>query len=70
MANGLCVTCDKSIWCPIWTEMKCLAQKKRVYDYAEITSCKDYKKRSKDFKDRKCQCEDCLKHDMLEEFDA
>ena len=65
MNKGLCYTCVNSVRCPTWAEWKCLAQKRRVYEYAEMTSCADFKKRGKDFKDRKCQCEDCLKNDSL-----
>ena len=70
MNKCLCATCNNSIFCPTWAEWKCLAQKRRVYEYAEMTECKDFKKRPADFKERKCQCEDCLRNDILAGEDA
>ena len=60
-SQGLCSTCDKSIWCPTWAEMKCKHFERRIYGYAKLTDCKFYKKRGKNFKEPPCQCEDCLK---------
>lgn len=61
--NTLCSTCVYSIWCPTWCEWKCKVTERRIYD--PIIQCSDYKKRNKDFKDPKCQCEDCLGNDDL-----
>lgn len=69
MANGLCSTCTKSVRCPTWAEWKCLELKKRIYNADKLTDCKFYKKRGKDFKEGKCQCEDCLNNDLLVEVE-
>ena len=63
MASGLCPSCVNSVWCPTWTEWKCKAKSKRIYSV--VTKCGSYKKRDKDFKEPKCQCEDCLKNEIL-----
>ena len=65
--KNLCLTCEKSVWCSTWTEVKCTHFKKRIYNHAELTTCVGYKKRSKNFVESKCQCEDCLKNDVLVE---
>ena len=67
--NYLCPKCVNSVRCETWGEWKCLAQKKRIYGYKKLTDqaqCKFYKKRGKDFKEPKCQCEDCLKNPLVE----
>ena len=56
----LCLTCTHKITCGVWAEKKCLALKTRIY--SEIETCKHYKKRDKNFKESKCQCDDCLKN--------
>lgn len=61
----LCDTCAESIFCPTWAEVKCKALKKRIYGYKKMTKCKFYKQRPKNFKEARCQCEDCLKNDLL-----
>ena len=66
----LCATCTMSIWCPTWTEWKCKAKEKRIYNYKAVTSCDDYKKRDKNFKEPKCQCKDCLENDILFEEES
>ena len=66
----ICSTCTESLWCPTWAEVKCKALLKRVHGYKKMTDpaqCKYYKKRGKDFKEPKCQCEDCLKNHLLVE---
>lgn len=68
MANeGLCPNCTHSVWCPTWAEYKCLEKEIRFtqYGFEQPTTCSDYKKRDKSFKERKCQCEDCLKNEAL-----
>ena len=65
MTSGLCPSCDNSIWCPTWDEWKCKVKERRIYDYKTLTKCKSYKKRDKNFKEPKCQCEDCLKNELL-----
>lgn len=67
MAEFLCPSCVNSIFCDTWGEWKCLVKERRIYVYAGMTTCKDYKKRGKDFKKRKCQCEDCLRNELLVE---
>jgi hypothetical protein len=62
MAEGLCPNCINSIRCDVWGEWKCIMKERRIYDYAEMISCDSYKKRpAMGFKERKCQCEDCLR---------
>ena len=63
----LCPNCTYSRWCPTWAEWKCLAKERRIYEYAEMTECEDFKKRGVGFKEARCQCEDCLKNEMLDE---
>ena len=63
--EGLCPTCESAIWCSTWGEVKCKVHERRIYGYKTLTDCKLYKKRDKAFKEPKCQCEDCLKNDLL-----
>lgn len=65
MSEGLCPTCVNSIRCETWAEWKCKKLERRIYGYAKLTDCKFYKKRDKNFKEPKCQCEDCLKNPLL-----
>lgn len=65
MSEGLCPNCVEAIWCPTWAEVKCKKLKRRIYGYAKLTDCMFYKKRGKDFKEPKCQCEDCLSNELL-----
>lgn len=62
-----CPTCTQSIFCPTWSEVKCKAFERRVYNYDKLTECVFYKKRGKDFKEPRCRCEDCLKNESLHE---
>lgn len=66
----LCASCSSSIWCPTWAEYKCKLKERRIY-YGMLFSkhCPDYKKRDKNFKESKCQCDDCLKNEDLWEED-
>jgi hypothetical protein len=63
----LCSTCVNSIRCKTWAEWKCLKKEIRFsqYGFKQPIKCSDYKKRGKDFKEPKCQCEDCLKNETL-----
>jgi hypothetical protein len=61
----LCKSCISCVWCPTWGEKKCKELKTRIY--SKITTCKHYKKRDKNFKEPKCQCESCLKNEKLNE---
>lgn len=65
--NSLCPNCIHSVWCPTWAEYKCLKKAIRfsICGHSQPTGCSDYKKRGKDFKEPKCQCEDCLKNEIL-----
>lgn len=68
--KSLCEDCTESRWCETYGEVKCLAQKKRIYGYVKLidpAQCKFYKKRGKNFKESKCQCEDCLRNEQLVE---
>lgn len=62
---GLCATCEKSIFCNTWGEWKCKGLELRVY--GDVVQCGTYKKRPKDFKEPKCQCEDCLNNYINED---
>ena len=55
--NELCVSCANSIFCETWGEWKCKAYDVRICD--TIVECPYYKKRPRDFKESKCQCDDC-----------
>ena len=61
----LCTTCVMSIWCPTWSEWRCKAKEKRIYNFKTLTECEYYKKRDKNFKEPRCQCESCLGNDIL-----
>lgn len=65
--TGLCPTCIHSCWCPTWAEYRCFAKEIRLSEYGipQPTECSEYKKREKDFKEPKCQCEDCLDNEKL-----
>lgn len=63
MATNLCASCSNSLKCYTWAEWKCTAQTRRVYE--TVTKCDDYKKRGKDFKEPRCQCDDCLRNEAL-----
>lgn len=68
--KSLCEDCVSAVSCETWGEVKCLAQKKRIYGYVKLidpAQCKFYKKRGKGFKEPKCQCEDCLRNEQLAE---
>lgn len=60
MAN-LCGTCEHSRHCEVWGETKCVELKQRIY--GSVANCDKYKKRPKNFKEPKCQCEDCQKRE-------
>lgn len=65
----LCASCVNSIRCNTWSEWKCTKRAVRFssYGYSPPTKCSDYKKRDKDFKEPKCQCDDCLRNESLAE---
>lgn len=65
MAEDLCSTCANSIRCDTWAEWKCRKFERRIYDYYTMTNCEFYKKRQKNFKEPKCQCEDCINNESL-----
>lgn len=65
MAKGLCPSCAMSIWCPTWAEWRCKAKERRIYEIP--VKCEDYKKREKDFKEPRCQCQSCLENEKLYE---
>lgn len=68
MTAVLCSDCVNGIWCETWGENKCMVNKRRIYSGDILGSkCKDYKKRGKDFKPRRCQCKDCLNNETLYE---
>ena len=68
MDKTLCETCSEAIWCPTWAEWRCKAKEKRIY--VKLTKCPDYKKRDKNFKEPKCQCESCLENaDLWAEYE-
>lgn len=63
MARSVCETCIYSIRCETWAEWKCKLKECRIH--GSKTSCSTYKKRDSNFKESKCQCEDCLKNELL-----
>lgn len=63
MTKSLCETCIHSIRCETWAEWKCKLENRRIYEIR--TKCSGYKKRDSNFKEPKCQCEDCLKNELL-----
>lgn len=63
--KSLCQKCVMSVWCPTWAEVKCLTYERRIYNHTELTECPGFKKRPKNFTERKCRCEDCLKNELL-----
>lgn len=67
MSENLCASCTSSIFCPTWTELKCVKRKVIFSSYGRPipTECSDYKKRGKDFKEPVCHCDDCLKNESL-----
>lgn len=65
MANNLCASCSNSLRCYTWGEYRCSVTTRRVYE--TVTKCDDYKKRGKDFKEPRCQCDDCLRNESLAE---
>ena len=67
--KSLCPTCVHSIWCRTWAEWKCKKLCIRIRNHNSISKCENYKSRPKGFKEHKCQCEDCLKNELLYEED-
>ena len=65
--TGQCTSCVNGIRCSTWSEVKCKKLERRIYGYKTLIDCKFYKKRPKDFKEPRCQCEDCLKNELLSE---
>lgn len=65
MASGLCPTCTNGIFCPTWSEWRCKKLERRIYGYQRLTRCTFYNKRGKDFKEPRCQCNDCLQNEAL-----
>lgn len=65
MNEGLCSSCVNGIFCPTWAEWKCKKFERRIYGWRKLTRCQFYTKRGKDFKEPRCQCEDCLKNEAL-----
>lgn len=63
--EGLCSSCSNSIWCDTWGEYRCSVLEKRIYNYKELTKCDNYVKRSKDWKEPRCQCRSCLVNEKL-----
>lgn len=62
---SLCPTCGSAIWCDTWGQFKCVEKKIYITGYKTMTVCGSYKKRPKGFKEPACQCEDCLKNELL-----
>lgn len=62
----LCSSCTYSIRCDTWSEWKCKLKRRRIYSTMPFANeCSDYKKRDKNFKESKCQCDDCLQNESL-----
>lgn len=58
--ENLCVTCEHSILCSTWGQYKCRIKQRHIM--GPKRTCMSYKKRSKNFEEPKCRCEDCLKN--------
>lgn len=57
-----CKNCSNSIFCDTWGEWKCVT---RTLRYSEpVEDCEDFVKRSAGWKEKKCQCKDCLRTEM------
>lgn len=67
--DNLCANCVHSLWCPVWTELKCTKHDVVFSSYGRSTpdECADFKKRGKDFKERLCHCDDCMDNESLVE---
>lgn len=67
--TDLCASCVNAVRCYTWGEWKCLKQAVRFssYGHSMPTKCSDYEKRGKDFKESRCQCDDCLRNESLAE---
>lgn len=63
----LCASCTKGVYCPTWSEWKCLRKAVRFSNYGRPlpTKCEDYEKRGTNFKEPKCQCDSCLRNEAL-----
>lgn len=58
MSDKSCGKCTNGILCGTWGEYKCKVKKERVH--GDISECSDFKRRDKNFKEPKCQCDDCM----------
>jgi hypothetical protein len=63
--ENLCVTCESSIMCNVWGQYKCKV--KQRYITGPKKTCMSYKKRSKNFEEPKCHCDDCTRYNETEE---
>lgn len=65
--NALCPNCVNAVRCYTWAEWRCLKRALRFtsYGHSQPTECSDYKKRDKNFKEPRCQCDDCLRNESL-----
>ena len=60
-----CASCSVSVFCPTWGEWKCITRELRYS--RPVANCMDFSKRPANWKEHRCQCEDCLKNDALAE---
>ena len=67
MDECLCASCTQSIYCFTCFECICNVKEQLFYNYKTITNCEYYKKRDKNFKEPKCQCENCLENELTME---
>ena len=58
-----CKTCKYGLFCPTWGEYKCTKKE----SWFSRDSCEDFKARSKDEEMPKCQCNDCLEREEIED---
>lgn len=61
--KSLCASCSKAVRCHTWAEWKCTA--KLVRYSKPVTTCDEYTKRPAKWEEKPCQCEDCLKNELL-----
>ena len=59
MANNV-KDCEHSIFCPTWTEWKCVKKREKIGEGNICRGCIDFKKKDKDAKEPECHCETCV----------
>lgn len=60
----LCSSCTGAIWCETWGQYKCIIKERHITGRKSV--CGTYTKRPSNWKEKPCQCEDCLKNPNIE----